>query len=102
MTGAAADLHGTAKRSEGAGVTVVNLKSEIDRSACRVRGSVAAEFVDAVVLREYCADGRNLLLCCHIDYGNFVQSGEIGWDYKASCEGSSTAIGATLGTLAVE
>ena len=67
-----------------------------DIEAQRVR-EVAAEFGDAVVLREYCADDRDVLLTYQRDRGIFVQGDEIGWGYEAPREGIRAAITAALG-----
>ncbi|HUV29735.1 MAG TPA: hypothetical protein VMY05_01400 [Acidobacteriota bacterium] len=63
-----------------------------DIEAHRVR-EVAAEFGDAVVLREYCADDRATLLRYQIPRGIFVNGREIGWGHEAPREGIRKAIG---------
>ncbi|MDI7250304.1 MAG: hypothetical protein QME93_09565, partial [Bacillota bacterium] len=69
-----------------------------DIEAQRVR-EVAAEFGDAVVLREYCADDRSVLLRYERARGIFVQGREIGWGYEAPREGIREAITAALAEL---
>lgn len=59
--------------------------------AGRVR-EVAGEFEDSVVLREYCADDRGVLLRHQISRGIFVNGREIGWGYEAPREGIREAI----------
>ena len=66
--------------------------------AQRVR-EVAAEFGEAVVLREYCADDRDILLGYEMDRGIFVQGREIGWGYEAPREGIRAAIAEALRTI---
>ena len=62
-----------------------------DQEAARVR-EVAAEFGDAVVLREYCADDRDTLLRYQIPRAIFINGKEIGWGYEAPKEGVRDAI----------
>lgn len=69
-----------------------------DIEAQRVR-EVAAEFGDAVVLREYCADDRSVLLRYERARGIFVQVREIGWGHEAPREGIREAITAALAEL---
>lgn len=59
--------------------------------AQRVR-EVAAEFGDNVVLREYCADDRDVLRRWQIPRAIFVQGREIAWGYEAPREGIRDAI----------
>ncbi|MDI6893852.1 MAG: GNAT family N-acetyltransferase [Bacillota bacterium] len=70
-----------------------------DIEAQRVR-EAAAEFGDAVVLREFCADERDVLLCHQIPRAIFVQGREIGWGYEAPREGIREAMAAALAELA--
>ncbi len=62
-----------------------------DMEAQRVR-EVAAEFGDSVVLNEYCADDRAVLLRHQISRGIYVEGHEIGWGYEAPREGIRAAI----------
>lgn len=59
--------------------------------AQRVR-EVASEFGDAVVLREYPADDREVLCRYQTPRGIFVNGREIGWGYEAPREGIREAI----------
>jgi GNAT superfamily N-acetyltransferase len=63
--------------------------------AQRVR-EVAAEFGDSVVLNEYSADDRAVLLRHQIARGIFVNSREIYWGYEAPKEGIREAIAEAL------
>ena len=63
--------------------------------AARVR-EVASEFGDGVVLREHCADDRDVLVACQMARAIFVNGREIGWGYEAPREGLRSAIGAAL------
>jgi GNAT superfamily N-acetyltransferase len=63
--------------------------------AARVR-EVAAEFADSVVLREHCADDREVLLRHQIPRAIFVNGREIGWGYEAPREGIRDAIKAAM------
>lgn len=67
-----------------------------DIEAQRVR-EVVAEFGDAVMLREFRADGREIRLCYQVDRGMFVEGREIGWGYEAPRHGIREAIAAALG-----
>ena len=66
-----------------------------DQEAARVR-EVAAEFGDAVVLREYCADDRDTFLRYQIPRAIFINGSEIGWGYEAPREGVRDAINEAL------
>lgn len=66
-----------------------------DIEAQRVR-EVAAEFADAVVLREHSADDRDVLLRCGISRGIFVGGREISWGYEAPSDGIRAAIAKAL------
>jgi len=59
--------------------------------AQRVR-EVAAEFGDAVILNEYCADERPTLLKYQISRGLFVNGKEIGWGYEVPKDGLREAL----------
>jgi len=59
--------------------------------AQRVR-EAAAEFGDAVLLNEYCADDREVLLRYQRPRGIFINGKEIGWGYAAPKEGVAEAI----------
>lgn len=61
----------------------------------RVR-EVAAEFGERVVIREYCADNRDVFLRHQIDRGIYINGGKIGWGYEAPREGIREAIAAAL------
>jgi hypothetical protein len=63
--------------------------------AQRVR-EVAAEFGDAVVLNEYCADDREVLLRYQNPRAIFINGKEIGWGYAAPKEGIAEAIAQAL------
>jgi len=63
--------------------------------AQRVR-EVVAEFGDAVVLNEYCADDRDILLRYQTPRAIFLNGTEIGWDYQAPKEGIREAISKAL------
>lgn len=63
--------------------------------AARVR-EVAAEFGDAVVLREHCADDRETLMRHQIPRAIYVNGTEIGWGYEAPREGIREAIRTAL------
>ena len=63
--------------------------------ARRVR-EVAAEFGDAVVLREHCADDRDILVCHQTCRAIFVDGTEISWGYVAPKEGIREAISKAL------
>jgi GNAT superfamily N-acetyltransferase len=58
---------------------------------------VAADFGDAVVLHEYCADDREILVRHQLPRGVFVNGEEISWGYEAPKEGVAEAI-----SLAIE
>jgi GNAT superfamily N-acetyltransferase len=62
-----------------------------DIEAARVR-EVAAEFGDAVVLREHCADDIEVLVRHQIPRAIYVNGAEIGWGYEAPREGIRDAI----------
>ncbi|MBN2582232.1 MAG: GNAT family N-acetyltransferase [Planctomycetes bacterium] len=62
-----------------------------DIEAQRVR-EVAAEFGDAVVLREQSSDDREALLCHQVSRAIYVNGREIGWGYEAPREGIREAI----------
>lgn len=62
----------------------------------RVR-QVADEFKDSVVLHEYCADDRSVLLRHQIPRGIFINGKEIGWGYEAPKQGIREAISEALG-----
>lgn len=64
--------------------------------AQRVR-EVAAEFGDAVVLNEYCADFREVLSSYQNPRGIFINGKEIWWGYEAPREGIRKAISQALG-----
>jgi GNAT superfamily N-acetyltransferase len=66
-----------------------------DIEAQRVR-EVAAEFGDAVVLREHSADDRTDLLCHQISRGIYINGSEIGWGDTAPREGIREAINKAL------
>lgn len=57
-----------------------------DSEAQRVR-EVAAEFGDAVLLREYCADDPNVRSAHGIPRAIFINGVEIGWGYEAPKDG---------------
>ncbi len=57
----------------------------------RVR-EVAGEFGDRVILREYCADDRRVLLHYQIERGIYINGEKIGWGYEAPKEGVRKAI----------
>jgi GNAT superfamily N-acetyltransferase len=61
----------------------------------RVR-EVVSEFGDSVVLNEYCADDRNILLRYQTLRAIFVNGTEIGWGYLAPKEGIREAISKAL------
>jgi GNAT superfamily N-acetyltransferase len=63
--------------------------------AQRVR-EVASEFGDAVVLNEYCADNRDILLRYQAPRAIFVNGKEIGWGYEAPKDGIREAISNAL------
>jgi len=62
-----------------------------DMEAQRVR-EVAAEFGDAVVLNDYCADDRAVLLRHQISRGIFINGREITWGYEAPKDGIRGAV----------
>ena len=62
-----------------------------DTEAERVR-EVAAEFGDAVVLREYCADDPGVRAHYGIYRAIFIDGQEVGWGYEAPKEGLRAAI----------
>jgi GNAT superfamily N-acetyltransferase len=66
-----------------------------DIEAERVR-QVAADFCDAVVLNEYSADDRQVLLKHQLPRAIFVNGQEIGWGYEAPKEGIAEAISRAL------
>ncbi len=53
---------------------------------------VAADFGDAVVLNEHCADDHEVLLKHQLPRAIFVNGQEIGWGYEAPKEGVAEAI----------
>src|SRR4030042_367468 len=57
---------------------------------------VVAEFGNSVVLNEYCADDRDILLRYQIPRAIFVNSKEIGWGYEAPKEGIRESISRAL------
>jgi hypothetical protein len=57
---------------------------------------VVAEFGDSVVLNEYCADDRDILLRYQTVRAIFVNGTEIGWGYQAPKEGIREAISKAL------
>ena len=63
----------------------------VDTEAERVR-EVAAEFGDAVELREYCADDPAIRSRYQLSRGIFVDGKEISWGYEAPREGIREAI----------
>ena len=63
----------------------------VDVEAQRVR-EVAGEFGDLVVLNEYCADDRDILLRYQRPRGIFVNGREIGWGHEAPKDGIRKAI----------
>jgi len=63
--------------------------------AQRVR-EVVAEFGDSVVLNEYCADDRNILLRYQTSRDIFVNGSEIWWGHAAPKEGIREAISKAL------
>jgi GNAT superfamily N-acetyltransferase len=63
--------------------------------AQRVR-EVAAEFGDAVVLNEYCADNRAVLLRYQIPRAIFINGKEIEWGYEAPKDGIRESISQAL------
>ncbi len=67
-----------------------------DIEAQRVR-EVAAEFGDAVVLNQYCADDRKVLLRYQIARAIFVNGRELCWGYEAPKDGIREAIAQALG-----
>ena len=66
-----------------------------DLEARRVR-EVAGEYGDRVVLNEYCADDRDILLRYQIPRAIFVNGREISWGYEAPREGIREAIAQAL------
>ncbi|MBE0430458.1 MAG: hypothetical protein IBX67_01380, partial [Dehalococcoidia bacterium] len=62
-----------------------------DMEAQRVR-EVAAEFGDTVILNEYCADDRGVLVRHQIPRAVFVDGREIGWGYEAPKDGLREAV----------
>ena len=69
-----------------------------DLEAQRVR-EVVAGFGDRVMLREYCADEREVFLRHQQPRGIFVNGTEISWGYEAPKDGIRKAIAEALGTL---
>jgi predicted N-acetyltransferase YhbS len=69
-----------------------------DIEAQRVR-EVAADFGDAVVLNEYPAEDREVLLRCQLPRAIFINGEEIGWGYEAPKEGIAEAISKALGRI---
>ncbi len=63
--------------------------------AHRVR-EVVAEFGEAVILHEYCADDRAIISRYGLPRGIFVAGREIGWGYEAPREGIREAISHAL------
>ena len=63
----------------------------VDIEAQRVR-EVASEFGDSVVLNEYCADDRDILVRYQRPRGIFINGKEIGWGYEAPKDGIRKAI----------
>jgi len=63
--------------------------------AQRVR-EIAAEFGESVILNEYPADDRNILLQYQIPRGIFINGEEIGWGYEAPEAGIREAISQAL------
>ena len=59
--------------------------------AQRVR-EVVGECRDSVILNEYCADDRRILLRFQISRGIFINGKEIGWGHEAPKDGISEAI----------
>jgi GNAT superfamily N-acetyltransferase len=57
---------------------------------------VAAEFGDTVLLKDYCADDREVLLRHQTPRAIFVNGKEIGWGYEAPKEGIAKAISEAL------
>jgi GNAT superfamily N-acetyltransferase len=66
-----------------------------DTEAQRVR-EVAAEFGDAVVLREYCADDPDVRARYGIYRAILIEGQEVGWGYEAPKEGLREAIRAAM------
>ncbi|MEN8097528.1 MAG: GNAT family N-acetyltransferase [Chloroflexota bacterium] len=66
-----------------------------DIEAVRVR-EVAEEFGDRVVLREFSADDRKVLLTHQIAREIYINGQEIGWGYEAPKEGLRKAINSAL------
>ncbi len=66
-----------------------------DIEAQRVR-EVAADFGDRVVLHEFPAEDREVLLRYQLPRGIFVNGKEIGWGYEAPKEGIAEAISQAL------
>lgn len=59
--------------------------------AQRVR-EVAEEFSDKIVLNEYCADDRRIILCYQISRGIFVNGNEVWYGHEAPKDGIRKAI----------
>ncbi len=66
-----------------------------DIEAQRVR-EVAADFGDAVVLHEFPAEDREVLLRYQLPRGIFINGKEIGWGYEAPKEEIAEAVSAAL------
>ncbi len=66
--------------------------------AKRVR-EVAADFGDAVVLNEHCADDHEVLLKHQLPRAIFVNGQEIGWGYEAPKEGVAEAISRAMACI---
>ncbi len=67
-----------------------------DTEAQRVR-EVAAEFGDAVTLREYCSDNPTVRTQYGIERAIFIDGQEVGWGYEAPKEGLREAIRKAMG-----
>jgi hypothetical protein len=66
--------------------------------AHRVR-AVCAEFEDQVVLREFQAEDRDVLLQHQIARGIYINGKEIGWGYEAPRDGIRQAIEQALAAI---
>jgi len=70
----------------------------VDVEAQRVR-EVVSEFGDSVVLNEYCADDREILVRYQRPRGIFVNGKEIGWGYEAPKDGIREAMTEAMSEL---
>ena len=75
-----------------------NIEAARVREVCAEFGG--AGFGNAVILSEYCAEERDVLLCHQIPRAIFVNGEEIGWGYEAPRDGIREAIRQALADLA--